>query len=101
MRRCYAIILIWAAAGCSSRAMVERIVDHDDMFARAYFDSVRFARLAYAGKVLSPALSQVPGVRDSLARLATALPGHRFQVRYVRGTFSRAHGTRKSDFDPW
>lgn len=29
------------------------------------------------------------------------LAGHRFQVRYVRGTYSRAHGTPKSDFDPW
>jgi len=29
------------------------------------------------------------------------LAGHRFQVRYVRGTHSRAHGTQKSDFDPW
>ena len=27
--------------------------------------------------------------------------GHRFQVRYVRGTYSRAHGTRKDEFDPW
>jgi hypothetical protein len=32
---------------------------------------------------------------------ALHLAGHRFQVRYVRGTFSRAHGTAKSDFDPW
>lgn len=29
------------------------------------------------------------------------LAGHRFQVRYVRGTYSRAHGTSKADFDPW
>lgn len=32
---------------------------------------------------------------------ALHLAGHRFQIRYVRGAFSRAHGTRKSDFDPW
>jgi DinB superfamily len=32
---------------------------------------------------------------------ALHLAGHRFQVRYVRGTFSRAHGTPKADFDPW
>jgi len=32
---------------------------------------------------------------------ALHLAGHRFQVRYVRGTYSRAHGTRKADFDPW
>jgi hypothetical protein len=29
------------------------------------------------------------------------LAGHRFQIRYVRGTYSRAHGTSKADFDPW
>jgi hypothetical protein len=29
------------------------------------------------------------------------LAGHRFQVRYVRGTYSRAHGTPKAAFDPW
>ena len=29
------------------------------------------------------------------------LAGHRFQVRYVRGTYARAHGTPKADFDPW
>ena len=32
---------------------------------------------------------------------ALHLAGHRFQIRYVRGAYSRAHGTRKSDFDPW
>jgi hypothetical protein len=32
---------------------------------------------------------------------ALHLAGHRFQVRYVRGAYSRAHGTRKADFDPW
>ena len=32
---------------------------------------------------------------------ALHLAGHRFQVRYVRGTYSRAHGTSKADFDPW
>ena len=32
---------------------------------------------------------------------ALHLAGHRFQVRYVRGTYSRAHGTQKADFDPW
>ncbi len=32
---------------------------------------------------------------------ATHLAGHRFQVRYVRGTYSRAHGTSKAEFDPW
>jgi hypothetical protein len=32
---------------------------------------------------------------------ALHLAGHRFQIRYVRGAFSRAHGTSKADFDPW
>lgn len=32
---------------------------------------------------------------------ALHLAGHRFQIRYVRGAYSRAHGTRKADFDPW
>ena len=38
---------------------------------------------------------------DLLRTHALHLAGHRFQVRYVRGTYSRAHGTRKADFDPW
>jgi len=38
---------------------------------------------------------------DLLKTHAMHPAGHRFQVRYVRGTYSRAHGTRKSDFDPW
>src|SRR5262245_34038186 len=38
---------------------------------------------------------------DLLKTHALHLAGHRFQVRYVRGTHSRAHGTRKADFDPW
>ena len=38
---------------------------------------------------------------DLLRTHALHLAGHRFQVRYVRGTYSRAHGTAKSDFDPW
>jgi hypothetical protein len=32
---------------------------------------------------------------------ALHLAGHRYQVRYIRGAYSRAHGTRKHDFDPW
>jgi hypothetical protein len=38
---------------------------------------------------------------DLLKTHALHLAGHRFQVRYVRGTYSRAHGTLKADFDPW
>jgi hypothetical protein len=40
-------------------------------------------------------------VLDLLKTHPLHLAGHRFQVRYVRGTYSRAHGTRKADFDPW
>lgn len=29
------------------------------------------------------------------------LAGHRFQVRFVRGMYSRARGTSKAAFDPW
>lgn len=32
---------------------------------------------------------------------ARHLAGHRYQVRYVRGCYSRAHGTDKAAFDPW
>jgi hypothetical protein len=32
---------------------------------------------------------------------ALHLAGHRFQIRYVRGTYSRAHGMSKANFDPW
>jgi DinB superfamily len=38
---------------------------------------------------------------DLLKTHALHLAGHRFQIRYVRGTYSRAHDTRKADFDPW
>jgi hypothetical protein len=38
---------------------------------------------------------------DLLKTHALHLAGHRFQVRYVRGAYSRAQGTRKADFDPW
>ncbi|GAA4454088.1 hypothetical protein GCM10023189_20100 [Nibrella saemangeumensis] len=32
----------------------------------------------------------------------THLAGHRYQVRYIRGTYSRVfHVTNKADFDPW
>jgi len=40
-------------------------------------------------------------VLDVLKTHALHLAGHRYQVRYVRGAYSRAHGTRKADFDPW
>ncbi|QDK81573.1 DinB family protein [Spirosoma sp. KCTC 42546] len=29
------------------------------------------------------------------------MSGHRYQVRYIRGTYSRVFHTNKADFDPW
>jgi hypothetical protein len=52
------------------------------------------AELSYFGRYNVTALAL-------LETHALHLAGHRFQVRYVRGTYSRAHGTRKADFDPW
>jgi hypothetical protein len=40
-------------------------------------------------------------ILDLLKTHALHLAGHRFQIRFVRGTYSRAYGTRKADFDPW
>jgi hypothetical protein len=51
-------------------------------------------KLSYFGRY---ELSELELLRTHALHLA----GHRFQIRYVRGTHSRAHGTRKSDFDPW
>ncbi|MFL5612990.1 MAG: DinB family protein [Gemmatimonadaceae bacterium] len=51
-------------------------------------------RLSYFGKY---DVSEIELLRVHALHLA----GHRFQIRYVRGTYSRAHGTRKADFDPW
>jgi hypothetical protein len=36
-----------------------------------------------------------------LSNHVTHLSGHVYQVRFIRGTYSRVHGTRKADFDPW
>jgi hypothetical protein len=52
------------------------------------------ATLSYLGRY------DVSGL-DLLKTHALHMAGHRFQVRYVRGTYSRAHGTSKTDFDPW
>lgn len=29
------------------------------------------------------------------------MSGHRYQIRYIRGTYSRVYHTNKNDFDPW
>jgi DinB superfamily len=61
----------------------------------AGLDDAALARtLSYFGRY------DVSGL-DLLKTHALHLAGHRFQVRFVRGTYSRAHGTRKADFDPW
>lgn len=59
----------------------------DDIFARAFFDSVRFARLDYAVQRLSPALWQQHGVRDSLARVAAFLPHGSLDSMHLVGAF--------------
>lgn len=41
-------------------------------------------------------------VLNLLKTQTTHLSGHRYQVRYIRGTYSRVfHITNKADFDPW
>lgn len=40
-------------------------------------------------------------IRALLRTHAGHLAGHRYQVRYIRGTYSRAHKTEKACFDPW
>jgi hypothetical protein len=40
-------------------------------------------------------------VMELLETHALHLSGHRFQVRYIRGAYSRFMGTPKSAFDPW
>lgn len=40
-------------------------------------------------------------LRELIGGHALHMAGHRYQVRYVRGAYSRAHGTRKESFDPW
>jgi len=73
----------FAAARSRYRARLAELADED--LARA---------ISYFGRY------EVTGL-DLLKTHALHLAGHRFQVRYVRGTYSRAHGTRKADFDPW
>jgi hypothetical protein len=40
-------------------------------------------------------------VKDLFVTHATHLAGHRYQIRYVRGTYARAHETDKAAFDRW
>lgn len=43
---------------------------------------------------------QVP-VFALVQTLLTHMAGHRYQIRYIRGTYSRVFKTNKADFDPW
>lgn len=40
-------------------------------------------------------------IRQVLISHTAHLAGSRYQIRYIRGTYSRAHATDKSVFDPW
>ncbi|OFW08831.1 MAG: hypothetical protein A3H96_08255 [Acidobacteria bacterium RIFCSPLOWO2_02_FULL_67_36] len=40
-------------------------------------------------------------VLDLLTTHTQHLSGHRFQIRYIRGAYSRTAGTEKALFDPW
>lgn len=40
-------------------------------------------------------------VMELLETHALHLSGHRFQIRYIRGAYSRFTGSRKGAFDPW
>ncbi|GAB2577739.1 hypothetical protein GCM10027190_29360 [Spirosoma areae] len=77
---------------------------------RVRFDAAR-ARSTTVVKALTPDMLAkkvifVGRVDVSIFNLfqtqVTHLSGHRFQVRYIRGTYSRVfHITNKADFDPW
>ena len=40
-------------------------------------------------------------IRKVLQTHVLHMSGHRYQIRYIRGTFSRVFHTNKADFDPW
>ncbi len=77
------LLVRFAAARARYRARLGELTDVDLSRPRSYFGRYDVSGL------------------DLLRTHALHLAGHRFQVRYVRGTYSRAHGTNKHDFDPW
>ena len=77
------LIARFGAARARYRARLAGLGDHD-----------LTRQLSYFGRY------DVSGL-DLLKTHTLHLAGHGFQVRYVRGTYSRAYGTRKADFDPW
>jgi hypothetical protein len=77
---------------------------------RARFDAAR-ARSINVVKALTPDMLskkvifvgrvEVP-IFSLFKTQVTHMSGHRYQVRYIRGTYSRVfHITNKADFDPW
>ncbi len=40
-------------------------------------------------------------IRELLQVHVLHMAGHRYQIRYIRGTHSRVYHTNKADFDPW
>lgn len=77
---------------------------------KTHFDAAR-TRSAELVKTLTPELLnrkvifvgrvEVP-VFNLLQTQLTHMSGHRYQIRYIRGTYSRVFNiTSKADFDPW
>ena len=54
----------------------------------------------WSRKVVYVGRFDVP-VFNLIQSLVTHTAGHRYQVRYIRGTHSRVFHTNKADFDPW
>ena len=97
---------------CASRGVTRPVAIHGIAGARPSCSPIRRRSNRYRGRLAELEESDlarkfsyfarydVTGL-DLLKTHALHLAGHRFQVRYVRGTYSRAHGTVKADFDPW
>lgn len=77
---------------------------------RARFDAARTRSINVVNDLTLDRLAQkvifvgrVPVTLFNLLQTQTThLAGHRYQVRYIRGTYSRVfHTTSKADFDPW
>lgn len=51
-------------------------------------------KVVYVGRMDTP-------VFNLIQSLVSHTAGHRYQVRYIRGTHSRVFHTNKADFDEW
>jgi hypothetical protein len=104
----------WAADAIEETGMYLDDTQGPDSF-QARFDAAK-ERYVSLAEALTPAELRRPTrfvynkandiryemeLRNVLQIHTTHLAGHRYQVRMVRGTYSRAHGTDKSEFDPW